>query len=186
MFCSFRYHHRVNAYIADFPTRGSSGLVPEHKLPIPRIVCRSISSVDSKEIDSKGRVNGVVECEISIFHKRCSCKIPSSCLFRKCIVLCFVHFHAVVRVQHNDVVVLFIMFAVVLAVVLVVIFPRVPEFIPREVAVVVHIELFERFFRSKRTLVVIVVCVVVMIIFHPHVASSFTVFLSRVVCVLVR
>ncbi len=78
------------------------------------------------------------------------------------------------------------MFAVVVAVVLVVIFPRVPEFIPREVAVVVHIELFERFFRSKRTLMVIVVCVVVMIIFHPHVASSFTVFLSRVVCVLVR
>ncbi len=76
--------------------------------------------------------------------------------------------------------------AVVVGVVLVVNFPRVPEFVTREVGVVVHIELFERFFRSKRTLVVIVVCVVVVIIFHPHVASSFTVFLSRVVCVLVR
>ena len=101
-------------------------------------------------------------------------------------VLGFGGSHAGVRVQEYDVVVVVMRVAVVVGVVLVVNFPRVPEFVTREVGVVVHIELFERFFRSKRALVVIVVCVVVVIIFHPHVASSFTVFLSRVVCVLVR
>ena len=86
--------------------------------------------------------------------------------------------------------------------VMIIVLPRSPKFIPRDVAVVVCIEILERFFRSHvvvivrimvisvRIMVVIVritrvVMVIMTIFFHPHMACCFTVCLSGVVGVLV-
>ena len=63
VFCHFRNHYRVDTNTTDFPASVVFCSVPEHELPPPRIVLRSVKSVDSTDAGAVCFVNGVIELE---------------------------------------------------------------------------------------------------------------------------